>query len=342
MGLLLYTNPFVDDNLKLPKWCPSVYPYTQSVNRVFSGLDPFKYTLKCETIQDILQLPTNTKTYEEMSAQRAENLKKLDGNIYIMYSGGVDSTTAILSFILTWSKLELQRVHVLASINSISEFPEMWNMVCENFNGRIHTSYKHIEEYCEKGYIITGEHGDQVFGSDVIMRIDKLLGQEALNKSWKIYMPFVYDQIFGKEVSKEFIRKYSETIDVCPFPIETCFDWVWWYNFTNKWQHVKYRLLSYKNWNNPKQNHKKIHHFFDTPDWQRWSIDNHDKKIKDDIFSYKFTAKEYIVKHTGYDYLNKTKKGSLRSLWNNKGFYDAIDTDFNYVSEETAMEYLNE
>jgi hypothetical protein len=33
-------------------------------------------------------------------------------------------------------------------------------------------------------------------------------------------------------------------------------------------------------------NYQVLYHFFDTPDWQRWSLDNHDKKIQDNILQY--------------------------------------------------------
>jgi hypothetical protein len=342
MGLLLYTKPFEHPRLQLLPWCPKKAPYTQSVNRVMQGIDPFNYTLGCETFYEITQVPTNNKTYEEMATERAMQFKQLDGDIYIMYSGGVDSTTAVTAFILTWSDEELQRVHILATTQSIAEFPEMWNLIVEKFKGRISTSYKHVEKICRKGHVITGEHGDQIFGSDVLRQVIKFHGEEGIHSDWQTHMPKVYNSMFGEETSKKFIEVYSQTTVACPFPIKSCFDWVWWYNFTNKWQHVKYRLLAYKPWEEPSKTFPNIHHFFDTPEWQRWSIDNHDKKIKDTFESYKHTAKKFIVKHTKYySYLTKKKIPSLRNLWAIKGFYDAIDTNLNYLEDRKALEYIN-
>jgi hypothetical protein len=342
MGLLLYTQPFNNENLNLLPWCPRQYPYTQSVNRVMQGIDPFNVTLGCETFYQISQMPTNKKTYEQMAVDRALELKKLEGNIYIMYSGGVDSTTALVAFIISWSDEELKRVHILASMQSISEFPDMWNLIVQKFKGRISTSYKHIEKACEKGYVITGEHGDQVFGSDVLKKIVRYHGNYGIHASWETHMPVIYESMFGEQITNKFLDVYKQTTVACPFPIKSCFDWVWWFNFTNKWQHVKYRLLSYKEWNEPRNNFSKIYHFFDTPEWQRWSVDNHDQKIENTLVSYKIAGKNFIIKHTNYDsYANKRKIGSLRSLWTNKGFYDAIDDNLNYISKDYAMEFIN-
>ena len=342
MGLLLYTEMFDNEDLNLLPWCPRQYPYTQSVNRVMPGLDPFNVTLGCETIHEILQLPKNKKTYEEMAIERAVKFKELEGDIYIMYSGGVDSTTALTAFIASWSNEELQRVHILASTRSISEFPDMWNLVVEKFEGRISSSYAHVEKACKKGHVITGEHGDQIFGSDVIKKVVRYHGEEGIHASWKNKMPLVYEEMFGRQIAEKFIEVYGQTTVACPFPIKSCFDWVWWFNFTNKWQHVKYRLLAYKDWENPRDNFSKIHHFFDTPEWQRWSIDNHDQKIEDTLRSYKVAGKKFIVKHTGYiDYISKTKIGSLKFLWKNKGFYEAVDDNLNFITKEHAMEFIN-
>ena len=167
MSLLLYLNPFNNENLKLPPWCPREYPYTQAVNRCDSSLNPFNYSLKCEKISDIVGMPANNQTYEQMAIARAIDLKKLDNKIYIMYSGGVDSSTAVLAFLMSWNKQELQRVYILCSTKSVKEFPEMWSVIANEFKGRIKTSYKHVENSLRDGYVITGEHGDQIFGSDV-------------------------------------------------------------------------------------------------------------------------------------------------------------------------------
>ena len=57
-----------------------------------------------------------------------------------------------------------------------------------------------------------------------------------------------------------------------------------------------------------------IRHFFQTDDFQRWSIANPDLKIRDSLESYKWPAKEFIYKFTkDADYRDhKIKVGSLR------------------------------
>jgi hypothetical protein len=342
MALLLHLNIVGVKSLPLKASFPRLYPYTQMVNRVMlDQLDPFHCALSCEPISDILKLPSTTKTFGEIAEEHAVALKEKEGPIFIMYSGGIDSTSAALAVMRTWSAEELKRVHILASHHSVNEFPEFWNIIVDKFGDRILPSFKHTEQYCKQGWIITGEHGDQVFGSDVVRKIYKMFGDDGIHQPWQDIMPLVYGNLFGPPIVPEFIARYEQTLKVCPFPIKTSFDWIWWFNFTNKWQHVKYRLLAYKTWENPKENFKKICHFYDTPAWQRWSLDNHDKKIGKTYDSYKLAAKEYIVAATGFtDYMRKPKVGSLSEIWNATEVYEAIDTDFNYLTREQAVEYI--
>lgn len=342
MGLLLHLSMSGVQTLPLKPIFPRVYPYTQMVSRVLiDEIDPFHYTLCVEPISDILKLPSTTKSFGDVAEEHAVALKTLDEPIYIMYSGGIDSSSAVISLMRTWSAEELKRVTILASHHSANEFPELWNVIVDKFKGRIQPSFRHIEHYCEKGYVITGEHGDQLFGSDVIRTIHKMFGDEGIHKPWQDIMPAVYTKSFGPDIVDGFIARYEATLNACPFPLKSSFDWIWWFNFTNKWQHVKYRFLANSPWRAPKENFKKIKHFYDTPAWQRWSFDNHDKKIGALYQSYKLAAKEYIVRSTGFsDYLRKPKVGSLYQIWRSTEFYEAIDTSLNYLTREQAVEYV--
>ena len=158
---------------------------------------------------------------------------------------------------------------------------------------------------------------------------------------WQKTMPATYALYFRQQIIDGFIDRYAQTLSVCPFPIKTSFDWVWWFNFTNKWQHVKFRILGQKTWQTPAVSFRKVHHFYDTSAWQRWSLDNHDKKIAATLLSYKKAAKEYIVKQTGFSsYMNKPKVGSFSQVWAMHEFYEAITTDYTYLTREQVLEYV--
>ena len=163
---------------------------------------------------------------------------------------------------------------------------------------------------------------------------------------WKNNINKFYKHFFGKNFAPNvdlFVEKYSSTLSYCPFKIETCFQFVWWFNFTNKWQLVKHRVLEQKRFINPKESHKKIIHFFDSPQFQKWSMENPELKIKDTLLSYKYSAKEFIVKHTGFEeYLYKPKIGSLQHVTSNFDRNYAFDQDFNEMTHEEVIGCVND
>lgn len=345
MKLLIYTGQishYVENQeLPLAKGFPRKYPWTQMCNRVLlDQIDPFHYTLKDEPYSQIASMAPNTKTFEDMCLERAQDLLALSGPLYVMWSGGIDSSAALVALLRLASSEDIKRIHIVASYESYREFPAFWKQFYQLFQLRIHSSLDHPDFFCRKGWIITGEHGDQIFGSDIIRNVVNQFGDEGIHAPWTDTMPAVYTKLFDQETSDIFIDRYQRTIEYAPFKIKTSFDWVWWFNFTNKWQHVKYRLSSFQGWN-PPSNAQKIKHFFDTPDWQRWSLDNHDKKIQDKLLTYKFTAKDFIIDYVKDEgYRNKEKIGSLQKVWSNKRFCDGLDIDLNPVSAEQCYQMI--
>ena len=352
--LLLYfggNNPKPKE-LSLPSWIPtSKLPWVQAVNRVnleiADQINPFKSIVASETIEDILKIKNVNSSFEDLAFSRAIDIKNKTYNskVYLMYSGGIDSTTALVSMINSWPKEDLERLHILMSYRSIEEFPDMWKDINRIFKGRIINSLTNTDKFLDNGYIITGELGDQVFGSDVIIPLVDLYGEQAINLPWKNNINHFYKRFFGSTFRPNvdlFVDMYSTTLDYCPFQIKTCFDFVWWFSFTNKWQLVKYRHLAQKGFSDPKNKFSHIMHFFDTPEFQRWSLDNQDKKIQNTLNTYKYTAKEFIVKYTNHtNYLKKPKVGSLQFIWSNFDKNIAIDTDFNEIGLDDLKGCIN-
>lgn len=87
--------------------------------------------------------------------------------------------------------------------------------------------------------------------------------------------------------------------------------------------------------------HDQILHFYDTPEFQKWSLDNHDLKIRRTMDSYKWKAKEYIHNFTKDPrQLELVKIQSLEKIY----FLDekrlAITADFHAVfSNEDLVTY---
>lgn len=328
------------NSLKLKEGLVNNYPYCAAVNRVIKhDIDPFIVETPVPTIHDVLQHKYNNQTLEELCLERATYLRNLPQKKFIMYSGGIDSTLALISIIKTHSLAELENVYICASSDSIKEFPEFWNDIARIFKGRIQSSHQHVEVFLKQGIVITGELGDQITGSDVAIQLASLYGEEVLFQSFEPIMTKFYNQAYGPN---RLVENFKPTITKSLYPITTAWEWVWWVNFTNKWNSVKYRMLQVKGWEDQKNTFRNVHHFYDTLDFQIWSMHNPDKKIKNNLNSYKFVQKKIITDYTGYlDYGNKPKVPSLGNLWQVKGINEGIDTNFNFLTREETIGYIN-
>lgn len=340
MALLQYLGrPSTVYKIKLKDGLIANYPYCAAVNRCIKHeIDPFLVHTPVPTIQDVLKHEYKNQTYEELCLEAAENFKRMPQKKFIMWSGGIDSTLVVISFLKTHSKQDLENIDIIASSESIDEFPEFWNDIVRIFKGRVHSSHFHVEKYLKQGLVITGEFGDQGLGSDVINHLSSVFGEQAMFEPFEPVMHRFYENIYGPNRTLEI---YKPTIKYSLYPIVTAYDWLWWFNFTNKWNSVQYRLLQVQGWTDQKNTYKNMHHFFDTINFQLWSMNNPDKKIKDSLQSYKFHSKELIIKYTGYEnYIEKPKIGSLGRIWSVKGINEGIDTEFNFLSREETLSYI--
>ena len=83
-------------------------------------------------------------------------------------------------------------------------------------------------------------------------------------------------------------------MDCSPVDIKTIFDLFWWCNFCFKWQDVDSRMIF--TFSETSQWGSTIS-FFNTDDFQKWSIVNHDVKHGGTWKTYKQPAKDYINKY---------------------------------------------
>jgi len=273
-----------------------------------------------------------TKTFIEVADETGVNLWNENKEIKVYWSGGIDSTVALVSLLKSKPSDWHDRLKIIYTDASIEEYSLFWN---NYIDGKIQTEkvvepvkdpdkyymdkpffspiLKHIENNLGTGISVTGECGDQLFGSSGLMS---------------------HPELFLMTVDEFLKEKYPDNIDEiklfnskCPYTISSIKDLFWWWNFNLKWDEVSYRALSLVKNKNYLANSRP---FFRTDDFQKWSISNPDKKIKDTLASYKFTAKDYIFDYTSdADYRDKKLKiGSLKVRW---GSTIAIDNNNNII-----------
>ncbi|CAL1172616.1 unnamed protein product [Cladocopium goreaui] len=159
---------------------------------------------------------------------------------------------------------------------------------------------------------VTGECGDQIFGSQLLEAAFvkselRAIFELGLDAPWQDGLP---------ELKEYWLAWFLPFVERCPLPVVTTFDLLWWLNVACKWQTVCLRLFQRRpslSWSDL----KRILHFFQTEEFQQWSFvpENHAAKMADHAIwsSYKQPLKEYIFNYTqdrSY-FEHKLKAGSL-------------------------------
>lgn len=305
----------------------------------------FPYGFK---LYDSFEMPTDLSnfnlTYDQICDKRAgELLRHSDTTglpIYLLWSGGIDSTTALVAFLKQreHSKLSNQLI-ILLNPDSIDENPNFYyNFIRGKF--KIESS-EHISYIFDgRGIIVGGEHNDQIFGSDIVGRLLNSFPMDIIKQDYRngIFKEFLKQHGMSDNAANYWFDLLVWHAEQAPCEIKSTFDLIWWLNFSFKWQNVWFRMLLridnrfHKNLN-PTWIDKHYQHFFTSLDFQKWSMLNSDKKIKDTWASYKFTAKDYIYEYTKDAFYrdNKDKRGSLFRLFIHKNTPIAIDSNWNFL-----------
>ncbi len=294
------------------------------------------------------------KTLEDCMLEEAQRLWDTNRQLRVYWSGGIDSTGVLVALIRTAKGDDLDRLTVCYTSNetvcpvlreqitnrietesSVEEYELFFNKFID---GKLNTecvlelepskfyskgtswvisngTVKHLADSARDGYlVVTGELGDQLFGSAAFGNDNDLIN--ATSKE------FLKDKKYQKYLDD--IKKLNEA---CPIDTDKLTDMLWWWNFAIKWCEVRFRAsLAVEDGSHLKN----IKHFYDTEDFQKWSISNPDKKIKKTEQSYKWLLKDFIYDYTkDADYRdNKVKLGSLGVRI---GDIAAIDDNYNII-----------
>uniref|UniRef100_A0A6U0V6F8 Asparagine synthetase domain-containing protein n=1 Tax=Pinguiococcus pyrenoidosus TaxID=172671 RepID=A0A6U0V6F8_9STRA len=310
----------------------------------------------------------------------ASALPSAERRIDLLWSGGIDSTTALAAFLHfpeTSFRQRGVRVRLFYNASSIAEFPVLGNWLRGNCGpGR---RVPHFELYripddspiadnidLTSGITVTGEYGDQIFGSILMAGAFKkepsfifkgtkanrrrLIGSE-LQDPWR---EGVRERLQEMNILREdridaLMALLVKQASQCPFDIRTKFDWLWWINFSMKYQYVGLRLLN-RVQDLSRAKADRLVHFFGGDEFQLWALSerNHQFKFPRKATNraphgfrtfpmYKILLKAYIAFKCEYvsvrgrtNYFNnKEKVGSLKHI---PSYNFAMDDEYNVFS----------
>lgn len=279
---------------------------------------------------------------------------QLNVPIHVYYSGGIDSSYVLSSLLSRMTpEAASERLVVAMTTESIFENPTLYQKF---IRGKIRVVPGDDFSKCLdlQKIVISGELGDQLFGSDIMMAAKSLFGEDRIFDCHYYDPAFEIFQHVGISVSsaERWLHLITTSAESFGFQVYNLHDLLWWYNFTCKWQGVYFRMMAYSV-PTYRENAKKAvdegyyQNFFASRELQLWSFVNQKTgvKYKRELSwpGYKYPMKEEIYKLTGDEYYlqNKIKSGSLWKCLRNKFKAKAITSDYQFIDDLTGLDLYN-
>lgn len=271
---------------------------------------PFEWTTKNDPI---LAVPSERLVLSEIVDVRAHAIlsEHANGDVVVSWSGGVDSTAVICA--LLKNGLPTNRLHVVCAESSPEEYPWFYRHLIDR-GVRVTVTDKLVITLneLECSVIVNGWCADQLFGSNIHLRDLSLY-----NAPWVDALRSMFEQsrINLSARSYEYLEAvYTDYAKRLGFPIEQWCEFAWLFNFGVKWTYVQHdqnlALAGGKNAG-------KAVAFFDTQDFQRYSMQRFDRLRERNVNKlnrfYKRQLKQYIYEYTNdSEYFNHKGK---RNSW---------------------------
>jgi hypothetical protein len=251
---------------------------------------------------------------DTIGAEIVDEASRTGREIRVLWSGGIDSTAALVAIIKAAETCGSgHNLRILLSLDSVHEYPAFF---LQHIDGRYATCsarYPISAALDPAACNVTGEHGDQLFGSQLL---EPYVRRGLADVSYRDILPLVVaERVRSIDAIWRVPRYLDPVIAAAPVPIRTLFDCMWWLNFVLKWQDVSLRLAALRG-AEARAVSESLRHFFRDPRFQAWALARADTRCPPTWARYKDSAKRYILDFTGDHsyYRTKVKEDSLRNV----------------------------
>ena len=258
----------------------------------------------------------------ECCTKRAKEIISRNKKIYLMWSGGIDSTLMLVSFLLI--NAEKDQIVVACNNESIKENYNFYkNHIRENFTLisseelMQKMKYQNLDEL-----VLSGEQGDLLYGQDFGSSIFDVYGGDKLTESptRDNIVPFLILKGMTEQSANCWYDIFSQGTKNSPREIKTIYDFSWWAGFNWRWQWSieKVRMRSNLDLD--------LHTFFSSPQMQYWSVNHKQLPIKQKT-DFKYEYKKIIYNYTMDENIFQKIKNPSTTLYYNANAYAAIDSN---------------
>lgn len=222
-------------------------------------------------------------TFEETCFNRAEQLLRDNEKMTFWWSGGCDSTTALLAF--HQYKEAHSKILVVMTEASVSDNPGVFETIIKpHYNYVVLKKFADRLPYWSLEYPnVTGDVSEGIYGWSGLFQIFlERYGIELAHT--KIEDAGKFEQIMTSEDWKNFSyflkldQIIYETYKACPIKVETLLDMNWWfvYNFCWQYDYLRFMVPLYSNY---ELAFKYTEPFYADVSFENWVVNNYDTVI---------------------------------------------------------------
>ena len=299
----------------------------------------FDTYFKMESLYSIPKKPTIfNKSLPDVCVERAKLISSLNKPITVLWSGGIDSTCALVALLVTVQ--DTSQITVAFEPRAIEEYPLFFNKYIKN-----KLSYKILDIYYAKyepvsdEILVSGILGGLLCGCPSMVTKNF----EHRNKPWREAFDIEsgYTDCNSMELKlilkdaniRNYIRDIlPEQLKHSEIDIKTIADLYWWFGFSVRWQAAALRSCGFTK-HLSKQTFDNIYGFYVNDDFQRWSLYNYDKNVINDPLKHKQPMKDFI-----YDYTRDSEYRDYKTTEPSGDPRKSLDMEINSI--EKRRKYL--
>jgi len=258
--------------------------------------------------------------------------------VYICWSGGIDSTCAAVSVLKFLQDRHTDQVTIVMSDRSIQENPQFYAQHLQKFNRLEFSPYMFANIDIKNALVLDGEGGDQMFGSSLANFVFSA-HPDKIHVPWRTQVNFI-TKLLRKpwdttQTWNTFYNMVVDSIDSSA-PVETLQDFFWWLNFNFKFDAVMTRTLLYYGEAVPDcdfghfAQHSSRRLFADKL-MQQWAMSADSNEKTQGGKNIKLPAKKYIYEFDKNEYYYREKRKELSTPMFNRKYF-GLDADYQRYS----------
>jgi len=315
-----------------------VIPESWLVDRTENIKLPFSSTVKNEN-KIPLFLEIKNKDLLSCCLDRASDFISTGKKLYLMWSGGLDSTVILISFIL--SNVPRDQVVIVCNPDSLRENYNFYEKYIRgNYNLMSSELFmQEIKTSVLDGLIISGEQGDCMFGQDFGMDMFSKFGSLYLESSFDKNNLIKYFCISGMDVESAdcWSDLFISNLNCSPRPVITMYDFSWWITYNWRWQWAKEKL------NLRTQYDQQLETFFSSEQLQYWSVNHKQSSIRS-LIDFKKDFKNIIFKFTNDSLIFSKIKHPSATVYYTANSFSLIDNQGKRYKEKeyNILDYYQE